>query len=137
MLEGRCDDERGKSAKEDVAVLNQVCCDNGSEFTSQPMEAWAYHPQGKLVFSRPGKPTGNAYIESFKGALRRECLNTQWFLSMREVQQQLDAWRQEYNVSRPHRALHDQTPAEFARNHAENDTIKEVKPANKLALQLA
>ena len=130
-----------------VAVLNRIIsdrqapkkllCDNGSEFTSQILDLWAYQHQVKLDFSRPGKPTDNAYIESFNGTLRRECLNTRWFLSLVDAQQQLDAWREEYNVRRPHRALQDRTPLEFANNHEEKDTIEEVKPARALALQLA
>ena len=130
-----------------VGVLNQImqsrlvptrlCCDQGSEFTSRILDLWAFQHQVKLLFSRPGKPTDNAFIESFNGTLRRECLNTQWFLSVAEAQAQLQAWRDEYNVSRPHRALHDQTPTEFANNHAEKDRVEEVKPVRKLALQLA
>ena len=130
-----------------ITVLNQILrdreapkklfCDNGSEFTSQILDLWAYQHQVKLDFSRPGNPTDNAYIESFNGTLRRECLNTQWFVSLEDAQQQLNAWRQEYNASRPHRALQDRTPAEFAKRHAENDMIKEIKPARELTLQLA
>ena len=115
----------------------KLCCDQGSEFTSRILDLWAYQHQVKLLFSRPGKPTDNAFIESFNGTLRRECLNTQWFLSLAEAQAQLQVWREEYNVSRPHRALHDQTPEEFANNHANKDRVKEVKPVIKLALQLA
>ncbi|MCG8607499.1 IS3 family transposase, partial [bacterium] len=120
----------------DRAAPKKLCCDNGSEFTSQILDLWAYQHQVKLDFSRPGKPTDNAYIESFNGTLRRECLNVQWFLSLPDAQQQLERWRHEYNVSRPHRALHDQTPLEFARNHAEKDTLEKIKSASKLALQL-
>jgi len=79
-----------------VAVLNHIlknrsapkklCCDNGSEFTSQIVDLWAYQHQVKLDFSRPGKPTDNAYIESFNGTLRRECLNAKWFLSLTDAQ---------------------------------------------------
>ena len=130
-----------------VAVLNQImkrrsaphrlCCDQGSEFTSRILDLWAYQHQVKVCFSRPGKPTDNAFIESFNGTLRRECLNTQWFLTVKEAQDQLNTWREEYNVSRPHRALHDQTPVEFANDHAEKDRIEAVNPVRKLALHLA
>ena len=119
------------------AVPKKLCCDNGSEFTSQLVDLWAYQHQVKLDFSRPGKPTDNAYIESFNGTLRRECLNTQWFLSLTDAQQQFNRWREEYNVSRPHRALNDQTPTEFASNYAAREGVEEVKTANELALQLA
>ena len=70
------------------AVPRKLCCDNGSEFTSQLVDLWAYQHQVNLDFSRPGKPTDNAYIESFNRTLRRECLNTQWFLALTDAQQQ-------------------------------------------------
>jgi putative transposase len=66
-----------------------------------------------IEFSRPGKPTDNAYIESFNGSLRDECLNTHWFSSLADAQEKLEVWRQEYNESRPHKALDDRTPREF------------------------
>ena len=119
------------------AAPKNICCDNGSEFTSRILDLWAYQHGVKLLFSPPGKPTDNAYIESFNGTLRRECLNTQWFTTLTEAQHQLEGWRQEYNVSRPHRALQDQTPAEFANNHRAKGRFEEVKPVRKLALQLA
>jgi putative transposase len=85
----------------------------------------------------PGKLTDKAYIESFNGTLRKECVNTQWFLSLENPQEQLNRWRQEYDVSRHYRALDDQTLTEFAKNHAAKDGIEEVQPADKLALLLA
>ena len=60
-------------------------CDNGSEFTSQVMDLWAYHNQVKIDFSRPGKPTDNAYVESFNGTLRAECLDAHWFADLPEA----------------------------------------------------
>ena len=89
-------------------------CDNGSEFSSQVMDLWAYHNQVKIDFSRPGKPTDNAYVESFNGSFRDECLDTNWFQSLPEARQAIEAWRREYNESRPHRALANRTPTEFA-----------------------
>ena len=89
-------------------------CDNGSEFTSQAMDLWAYRNGVKMDFSRPGKPTDNAFVESFNGTFRRECLDTHWFADMKEAKYLIEAWRQEYNESRPHRSLGDQTPSEFA-----------------------
>ena len=93
-------------------------CDNGSEFTSQVMDLWAYHNGVKIDFSRPGKPTDNAYVESFNGTLRAECLDAHWFGNLAEACQRIEAWRTEYNASRPHRALGEQTPNEFARQIA-------------------
>ena len=93
-------------------------CDNGSEFTSQVLDLWAYHNQVKIDFSRPGKPTDNAYVESFNGTLRAECLDAHWFGDLAEACQLIEAWRSEYNASRPHRALGERTPHEFARQIA-------------------
>ena len=70
---------------------------------------------GELDFSRPGKPTDNAFIESFNGRLRVECLNQHWFLSLDEARAVTEAWRDDYNRVRPHGALGNRTPSEFAR----------------------
>ena len=70
-----------------------------------------------MDFSRPGKPTDNAFIESFNGSLRDECLNVHWFLSLEDAQKKIEHWRQEYNHFRPHSSLNNLTPAEFARSH--------------------
>lgn len=66
-----------------------------------------------LAFSRPGKPTDNAFIESFNGSLRDECLNVHWFLSLEDAQMKVENWRQDYNLHRPHSALNYLTPNEF------------------------
>ena len=63
---------------------------------------------------RAGKPTDNAHVEPFKGTLRQECLNAHWFMTRSEAKEIIEAWRREYNESRPHRALGEQTPNEFA-----------------------
>ena len=107
-----------------VAVLNQIrvergapkmlFCDNGSEFTSQIMDLWAYQNGVRIDFSRPVKPTDNAYIETFNGTLRAECLDAHWFETVMEAKESIEAWRKEYNESRPHRALGERTPNEFA-----------------------
>jgi len=89
--------------------------DNGPEFISRSLDLWAYFNGVKLDFSRPGKPTDNAFIESFNGRLRDECLNQHWFLSLDEAQAVTEAWRDDYNRVRPHGALGNQTPFEFAR----------------------
>jgi putative transposase len=96
------------------AIPKVLFCDNGSEFTSQMMDLWAYHNKVKIDFSRPGKPTDDAFVESFNGTLRAECLDAHWFTSLLEASQQIELWRLEYNVSRPHRALGERTPHEFA-----------------------
>ena len=80
-------------------------CDNGSEFTSQAMDLWAYRNGVRIDFCRPGKPTDNAFVESFNGTFRAECLDVHWFRTIAEAKQLIEGWRREYNESRPHRAL--------------------------------
>lgn len=87
--------------------------DNGPEFIGKSLDLWAYWNQVKLDFSRPGKPTDNAFIESFNGTLRAECLNQHWFLSLEDAQSIVDAWREDYNNQRPHSALNNLTPSEY------------------------
>ena len=91
-----------------------VTLDNGPEFISKALDEWAYRQQLQLRFIEPGKPTQNAYVESFNGKFRDECLNEHWFLSIRHAREVIATWRQEYNEERPHSSLDDQTPKEFA-----------------------
>jgi len=91
----------------------QIFCDNGSEFQSRLVDLWAYQHKVILEFSRPGKPTDNPHIESFNGSFRDECLNVHWFSSMMDAKVKIEAWRQDYNESRPHKALNNLTPAEY------------------------
>ena len=79
--------------------------DNGPEFTGRRLDEWAYKNRVKLHFIEPGKPIQNAYIESFNGRLRDECLNAEWFGTLREAQQIIEKWREDYNQQRPHSAL--------------------------------
>jgi len=88
-----------------------ITVDNGGEFVSRAMDAWAYAHEVRLDFIRPGKPVENAFIESFNGKLRDECLNSHVFSSVVEAQVVLDAWREDYNLVRPHSSLQDRTPA--------------------------
>lgn len=109
-----------------------IHCDNGCEFTSRAMDQWAWLNNVRLDFSRPGKPTENAYIESFNGRVRQECLNQHWFTTMDEVQRILDLWKVNYNLERPHSSLGNQSPWEFASSSCKNG-----KPINILnALEL-
>lgn len=102
-----------------------ICVDNGPEFAGRALDLWAHQKGVKLQFSRPGKPTDNAMIETFNAKLRTECLNEHWFLSLEDARQTLERWRQEYNEQRPHRALDNQTPAEFAAHwQRQNGTLK-------------
>ena len=88
--------------------------DNGPEFISQALDAWAYRHRVQLEFSRPGKPTDNAFIEAFNSRFRDECLNLHWFDSLEEAQATIEAWRVDYNTERPHGALGQQPPAAFS-----------------------
>jgi putative transposase len=88
--------------------------DQGPEFTGKALDQWAYRNGVQLKLIQPGKPTQNAYIESFNGKFRDECLNEHWFTSLAEARALIAAWRRDYNENRPHSALKYQTPAEFA-----------------------
>lgn len=94
--------------------------DNGSEFISKALDKWAYENKVTIDFSRPGKPTDNAFIESFNGRLRQECLNAHWFLSLDDAKSKIEAWRREYNESRPHSSLDWMTPVEYAQKYWES-----------------
>ncbi len=91
----------------------RIQLDNGPEFISKDLDFWAYWNKVKLDFSRPGKPTDNAFIESFNGRLRQECLNAHWFLSILDAREKIDVWKEDYNTNRPHSSLGDMTPREF------------------------
>jgi putative transposase len=109
-----------------VAVLNRlkathglpkaIAVDNGPEFISKALDAWAHEYGVELEFSRPGTPTDNPYIEAFNGRLRDECLDQHWFASLEDARQTIESWRQDYNTERPHGALGNQTPHAFAAN---------------------
>jgi putative transposase len=94
----------------------RIRVDNGPEFISKALDNYSYQNNIKLEFSRPGRPVDNAFIESFNGSLRDECLNTNWFLSIEDAQDKLEAWRRDYNEFRPHSSLDNMTPIEFARS---------------------
>ncbi|MBO1587285.1 IS3 family transposase [Yersinia pseudotuberculosis] len=98
-------------------IPQRLQTDNGSEFISKSMDRWAYENRVSMDFSGPGKPTDNAFIESFNGSLRDECLNVHGFLSLEDAQEKIEQWRQEYNHFRPYSSLNNLTPAEFARSH--------------------
>ena len=130
----------GQSLKgEDVAqVLNGIAAqrgrpqviksDNGSEFIGKAMAKWAYEHRVALDFSRLGRPTDNAMVESFNGRLRQECLNEHWFMSLADARTKIEAWRRHYNESRPHGALDRKRRLEFdrcSRPHPAASTDKE------------
>ena len=84
--------------------------DQGRQFTSRELDLWAYGHGVTLDFSRPGKPTDNAYIESFNARVRAECLNQSWFLELDDARRKVEDWRVEYNEVRPHSAIGDRPP---------------------------
>jgi len=116
---------RGLTGQDVVATLERlrfdrglparIYCDNGTEFVSAAMDVWAYTNGVILDFSRRGKPTDNAAIESFNGRFRDECLNVHWFESLDDARAKIEAWRQDYNANHPHRALKGLSPNEYAR----------------------
>jgi putative transposase len=87
--------------------------DKGPEFAGQALDVWAYDQGVRLHFIEPGKPVQNAFIESFNGKMRDECLNEHWFLSLGEARETIEAWRRDYNEVRPHTSLGNRTPQEF------------------------
>lgn len=104
--------------------------DQGPEFTGNALDQWASSKGIQLKLTQPGKPTQNAYIESFNGRLRDECLNEHWFMSLSHVRAELAVWRKDYNEARPHSSLDYQTPAAFAAGfrmgeHAEQEQKQE------------
>lgn len=90
-----------------------ICVDTGTEFTGRVLDLWAHQNGVKLQFSRPGKPTDNAMIETFNAKVRAECLNLHWFESLGEAQKMLELCRLDYNEQRPHHALNGHTPYEY------------------------
>lgn len=96
-------------------VPKSIRCDNGPEFVSKALDKWAYENNVALDFSRPGKPTDNAFVESFIGSLRDECLNVNWFLSLDDARDKIETWRMDYNEFRPHSSLNNRTPSDYAR----------------------
>jgi putative transposase len=91
-----------------------IVLDNGPEFQSRALDAWAHRCGVRLQFIRPGKPVENAFIESFNGRLRDECLNQHWFLSLSDARRIIESWRVSYNTARPHRGLRGLTPTQYA-----------------------
>jgi putative transposase len=91
-----------------------IVCDNGPEFQGQALDFWAHRHGVALSFIQPGKPVQNAFIESFNGKLRDECLNENYFTSLIDAKTTIEAWRRDYNETRPHSSLGDLTPTEFA-----------------------
>lgn len=95
--------------------------DQGPEFTGKALDQWAYQHGVQLKLIQTGKPTQNAFIESFNGRFRDECLNDHWFTSLPQARILITAWRRDYNQHRPHSSLDYLTAAEFAAKHRSSD----------------
>jgi putative transposase len=89
-----------------VGLPAVIRVDQGSEFVSRDLDLWAYQRGVTLDFSRPGKPTDNAFIESFNGKFRAECLNAHWFMSLDDAQRKCEAWRRDYNHASQHPSVY-------------------------------
>lgn len=111
-----------EAVKKTYGKPETIKVDNGPEFISKEVDLWAYSNGVKLDFSRPGKPTDNAFIESFNGRFRQECLNQHWFLNLEDAKSKIEAWRNDYNKERPHSSLGNKTPEEFVASLEEAQT---------------
>jgi putative transposase len=94
-----------------------IVSDNGPEFTGKALDGWSYRTGVKLHFIRPGKPYENAFVESFNGRFRDECLNGHWFIDLADAREKIEDWRRYYNAERPHSSLGGATPLEYARRY--------------------
>jgi hypothetical protein len=99
---------------ETTGLPKVIVCDNSPEFASRTLDAWPYRRGVELRFIRRGKRVENAFVESFNGKFRDECLNEHWFRRIAEAQRIIEAWRIDYNTVRPHRSLGQLTPAAYA-----------------------
>ena len=102
---------------ETCGLPQAIVLDNGPEMRGLALDEWAYRNGVRLAFIEPGKPVQNAFVESFNGRFRDECLNEHWFLDLKDARKTIEAWRQDYNAKRPHSSLGYQTPEEFASSH--------------------
>lgn len=116
--------------KQTRGVPEKIVVDNGPEFISRAVDQWAFENGVELYFIEPGKPTQNAYIESFNGKFRDECLNQNWFVDLADARRIIEAWRVDYNTARPHSALGYQTPEEFAARAAGKGCGKDARSAS-------
>jgi putative transposase len=114
-----------------IGLPQAIVVDNGPEFAGRTLDAWAYARGVTLRFIRPGKPIENAYIESFNGKFRDECLNEHWFVSVADAQTTIETWRVDYNTVRPHSSLDGATPHQFARIAAGARRLTPARPAKE------
>lgn len=99
-----------EEARNRFGLPHTIRVDQGCQFTSKELDLWAYANGITLDFSRPGKPTDNAFVESFNASVRLECLGQHWFMDLDDATKKVEDWRREYNEVRPHSAIGDRTP---------------------------
>jgi putative transposase len=99
-----------------IGYPNTIRVDQGTEFVSRDLDLWAYANGVTLDFSRPGKPTDNAFIEAFNGRFRAECLNSHWFMTLDDARSKLEDWRRYYNEERPHGSIGQRPPIALHRH---------------------
>jgi len=97
----------------EIGLPRTIRVDQGSEFVSRDLDLWAYQRDVTLDFSRPGKPTDNAFIESLNGKFRAECLSAHWFMTLDDAARKCEAWRRDYNEVRPHSSIGNKPPIEL------------------------
>jgi len=110
----------------------EIVVDNGPEFTSKALDQWAWERGVRLRFIQPGKPVQNAFIESFNGKCREECLNENWFTSLEDARRTIAAWREDYNITRPHHSLGGLTPEECERRLTSGSPLRGSPPVSLL-----
>ena len=103
---------------------DRIKVDNGPEFIAKALDVWAYFNKVQLDYSSPGTPTDNAYIESFNGSFRDECVNTNWFMSLEDTQTEIEQWKNDYNCFRPHSALTYPNAGGFCRHVPDSSVAK-------------
>lgn len=112
-----------------------IRADQGPEFTGKALDQWAYQHGVQLKLIQAGNPIQNAFIESFNGCIRDECLSDHWFTNLPQARTLIAAWRRDYNQRRPHSSLNYLTPAEFADKHQSCDPGDPIGNRMSLALQ--
>lgn len=104
-------------------LAESIVCDNGPEFPGMALARWVYE-KTELHFIQPGKPNQNAFVESFNGKMRDECLNEHIFRTLNEARERIRRWVDEYNRERPHSSLDGLPPETFARNYIKQQVEK-------------
>ena len=105
----------------------------GPEFTGRSLDQWAQANGLKLLLIQPGKPTQNAYVESFNDEFRDACLNKNWFVSLDHAKAMMSAWHRDYNEVRPHSSLGNSTPSEFAATLPDHGALADIHLSDRLA----